>query len=530
MHGIIPRLAVVLLTTSILVLASLSSPHYVVAQSTLDRPADPVVLTGADVPALVGSDPGDVVAFRYEGGWVQIPVQVDERDVKDFCDVYGIASGVGRLAGQAFGVPCGQTTLMYTDTGTFTGPDSDTSLDSDDEIVFMAKDAGGVGPAIPPPSNTVPNTGVEVMITDSLDAGAAGYVYLYRSDGSLDPGAGQQYVTYAFNLNSGSYLTTYNPLNGPNPENSSATTAYYAHHFSDRWITDELQITAGLSTGVDILDRHKAQFAPDVCGRHEDTFANGEGAFIVNKSGPVRALRAYVGANSGPLTQREHVLYERRQDIRTYLRVHAIPGVMNFFDYSPAASGMTYYNDLNTSGVAIDGSPETPAAGATSWEMVEGVQGSLVMAGSFSTNIGGFASTSYYLDDSTPPVAQCTGDAFAYGSSGAWVNVGIPCTDPALACSDFLNTTRIMYYGGPGVTVTDAAGLAAEANAPLTYTISPLGAVGGIAELPQVMAAPLEDTRQQPADGAVLLTLVGVGVPMFVASLGVWYARRRRAT
>ena len=60
--------------------------------------------------------------------------------------------------------------------------------------------------------------------------------------------------------------------------------------------------------------------------RSEDTFNDAEGAFIANKSGPVRAIRSYIGANSGPLTVRQHVFYERREDITTYLRVHAIPG------------------------------------------------------------------------------------------------------------------------------------------------------------------------------------------------------------
>ena len=54
------------------------------AMSPLNRPADPVVLTGADVPGLTGIAPGDLVAFRYDSGWQQIPVQVDERAMKDF--------------------------------------------------------------------------------------------------------------------------------------------------------------------------------------------------------------------------------------------------------------------------------------------------------------------------------------------------------------------------------------------------------------------------------------------------------------
>ena len=201
------------------------------------------------------------------------------------------------------------------------------------------------------------------------------------------------------------------------------------YHFGDRWQEDQMKISIGGATNVDILDRHKALFSPGVCVRSEDTFDGVvtsspiEGAFVVNKSGPVRAIRSYIGANSGPLTEREHIFYAQRQDIRTYLRVHRISSVMDFFDYSPAASGMTYYNDLNTGGgVAIDGVPETPVAGPIAWQMVTGVQGTVVQAASFVTNIPGFAHTSYYLDNAANPVTQCTGDGFAYGSSGAYVN------------------------------------------------------------------------------------------------------------
>jgi hypothetical protein len=82
-------------------------------------------------------------------------------------------------------------------------------------------------------------------------------------------------------------------------------------------------VRSGGATGADILDRHKNLFAPGNCVRSEDTFSAAEGAFIVNKSGPVRALRAYIGANSGPYTGRLHVFYARRELITTYLRVHA---------------------------------------------------------------------------------------------------------------------------------------------------------------------------------------------------------------
>jgi len=429
--------------------------------STLGRPADPVVLTGADVPPLRGMAPGLLVAFRYDGGWQQVPVQVDERAYIDLGKVYG---------GAAVGVPV----LSYTDAGTFTGADADPNIDDNDEIVVMAKDAGGAPPAFSEPAGVVANSGVQVSVADVATA-ASGVVYLFRQDGSLDPAAGAAYVTYAFNLLSGPYLTTYNKTNGPNPENSTASSPYYAHHFGDRWMSDELRVYAGGATGADILDRHKALFAPGNCARSEDTFDSGEGAFIVNKSGPVRALRGYIGANSGPYTQREHVFYERRQDITTFLRVHSIGSVMDFFDYSPDAAGMTYRNSLNLGGVTIDGVPDSVTPGQPAWESVDGAQGSLVIAHGVSTDLAGFAPTSYYLDDTTPdpPVEQqCTGDAFAYGSSGPWVNQAIPCTDPKTCTTpNHLVTKRRLYYGAPGLTAADAQAVYDAASTPLTFAV-----------------------------------------------------------
>ena len=48
---------------------------------------------------------------------------------------------------------------------------------------------------------------------------------------------------------------------------------------------------------------------------------------------------------------------------------------MDFFDYSPAANGMTYRNNLNPSGVPINGIPDSPVAGAPTWEQVTGAPG-----------------------------------------------------------------------------------------------------------------------------------------------------------
>ena len=102
--------------------------------STLGRGLDPVVLTGADVPSLQNIAPNLLVAFRYSNGvWVQVPVQVDERKQVDLGLVYNQ---------QANNVK----PLSYADANTFAGPDVNPNVDPNDEIVFMAKDAGGPAP------------------------------------------------------------------------------------------------------------------------------------------------------------------------------------------------------------------------------------------------------------------------------------------------------------------------------------------------------------------------------------------------
>jgi hypothetical protein len=424
---------------------------------TLARPEDPVVLTGGNVPSLASVAAGDVVAFRWLDGWAQVPIQVDERKQVDLGQVYN-------------STPMGFTTTVYADPGTFTGADSNANVDADDELVFMARDTGleaeaGAGD----PAGVVGGSGVKVRVRSTLGGQTRdGWIYLFKRSGGLSPGAGQQYVAYQFNLLSGDYKTTYKLQDGPNPENSTVTTPAYALHFADRWLNDQLRVKVGGASNVDIIDRAKARLIPGICGRSEDTFDDAEGAFIVNKSGPVRAIRSYIGANSGPLTQREHVFYDRREDVRTFLRVHAIPGVLDYLDYSSAASGMTYRSNPAPGGVTIDGVPDSPAAGQLAWETVDGSQGGLSMAHSVDTDIPAFASTSYYLDDSTPPEAQCTGDLQAIGASGPWINGAIPNTDPRSSPSNRLLATRTIYFEPPG----KADGPARSAQAASAFQVS----------------------------------------------------------
>lgn len=440
------------------------------AAVAITRTSDPVVLTGAQIPMLLNANPLYVVGFRWTGTtWVQVPIQIDERAVVNFGKIYNNPNAT------FYGSQVGQVDkLVYTTSATFTGADANTLFDSNDELVFMGRDTGVAAPSGSRPSQTQAGSGVRIRVTDPLVPNSIGYFYLFKktAGSTLQPGAGKKYVNYAFNLLSGDYKATYRLTSGPNLENSTITGASYRRHFSDRWLSDEIRITLPTATNVDILDRHKALFAPGFCGRSEDTFdmpspgSSAEGAFVINKNGPVRAIRSYVGANSGPSTQRTHVFYDRREDIRSDLRVHSIPSVLDFMDYSAAASGMRYRNSLNQTGVIVDGTPETITAGAPLWEQLAGVQGTVTHVGTIASTFT-YGATGYYYDDSTPSTTQCTGDAFSYGSSGTWINSTLPCTDPGLGCTASFASTRVVYYDGPGGTAASAAARRSQAVTPL---------------------------------------------------------------
>ena len=142
------------------------------------RPQDPVVVHGQDVPRLAGAPPAKVIAYRYlNDQWEQVPVQVDERAMIDLGAVYNQA-------------PNGVRVLTYTDPGTFAGADPNPNLDADDEIALMGIDTGLPAPAGSNPPAVVARSGYELRIHDTLGHPADAYVYLYRQTGNLDQGAG----------------------------------------------------------------------------------------------------------------------------------------------------------------------------------------------------------------------------------------------------------------------------------------------------------------------------------------------------
>ncbi len=474
--------------------------------ATISRPSDPVVLDGAALPKLTGANPMRLVGFAWDGkAWHQIPVQVDERDLVNPGQIYHrpaniwpVLSGTQTPYKMLVYTPPATLTAGYTSTPTYTPSDSDPTFDANDELSLLANDTGKqAAGSVAAPSGVDATTRQEVKANDPLASNGVGYAYLFRSATLTGGSAGTTGVTYTFSLDSGAYLTTYKmgaasltPNNawGFNPEHSTVVTPSYRQAFGDRWLNNGLAVTAGNATGAAILDR--THFYVTVgCGRSEDTFdggANnpGEGAFIVNISGPVRAIRSYLGANSYLYTVNTHVFYPDREDLTTDIRGHAgLPGYGSADDYSTNTSGLKYSDPSNTA-VTIDGMQDavtpisytTGSAAPPMWQMVSGAQGSVVTVRSLDTDISGLNIATVYQDRNPASPAQCTGDSAAWGQNG--VNLvspvfNVPVTDPTLtATPGTLVVHRVRLFRGANLSPTDATSLETQARNPIQVTVS----------------------------------------------------------
>jgi hypothetical protein len=474
--------------------------------ATLSRSSDPVVLDGSALPKLLGTDPMHVVGFAWDGSaWHQIPVQVDKRDyvspgqiyhlpTSSYPDVYGTTTPYKILVY----TPPASPSPGYTSSGTYTPPDSNPMFDANDELSFLAVDTGQqVGSSVANPTGVDVTTREEVKATDPLAPSQFGYVYLFHSDTLTGGGAGTDRVKYSFSLDSGSYTGTYKmgtgslaPNNtwGFNPEHSTVVTPSYSVNFGDRWLNNGLAITQGGATGANILERTH-YYVTNTCSRSEDTFdggANnpGEGAFVVNISGPVRAIRSYIGANSYKYTVNTDIFYPDREDTTTELRGHAgLPGYGSADDFVTGTTGLSYSDPVNH-GIAIDGNPDavTPIAFTTgstappSWQMVSGAQGSLLTVRTIDTDISGLNATTVYEDRNPASPPQCTGDAAAWGENGINLTspVGsVPITDPTLTATPAtLVLTRFRYFEAPNLPATTAATIDTEARTPIQTNVS----------------------------------------------------------
>jgi hypothetical protein len=371
--------------------------------------ADPAVDTASD--SVQGAPVNQLIGYRWDPAtskFVQIPFQVDEVFTRYLSNE---ASGFSIYSGQDQ-----HTTYAYDREG-FRYTASDPSdpckaiaaspamkdpvkgLDSNDEVAFMASDAGPKAPAgairpagidgVKEVTVLDPQTGessyVYVMLARTVGPrpafdGSNGYVH-YDRDANADTFVKSEssYEGYG-NAAQGEYCTpdgqlVMDPTTGAPAiarrrplDTATITTDRYRFRYDGRWLMTDLRIKPDGADdyGPDLVDRWKARaFAQDpgsetpCCGyEEEDTNWGGSSTLLGEKAGPVRAIRETWGADSGTNVIRRETFYRSEMTQKTWLRVHVIPpldGIYAQWDFN--ANRMTqFFNSRNPAGVKIDGS------------------------------------------------------------------------------------------------------------------------------------------------------------------------------
>lgn len=355
-----------------------------------------------------GVDPSKIAAYRWDGeAFVEVPVQIDQRFPYFLANAnsdFGIYSGTDEELTYAWDTEswkktAGQCFAHYPE-GAGAMADPVPTLDNDDEIAFMASDAGPSAPADAPAPDGALSDPYDVSLTDPFVPGEFSHIYLFTSEDGSSFGAEDGYVRYERDANAdewidrGSFtdddpekLGTSNTGYGANlpgtvcdqdgtvrestdrfsRDGITVSTDAYRWKASGRWMVREKRVAKPGEPGVygaDLLDRWKGrafQQSPDstisVVG-FEDEQVNWEGnsALLGELAGPVRAIREVWGADSGTNVTKIEAFYRNTITYHYHVRVHPIPpdGLYTSWDYNHDQVS-TYYNEALTDGVPIDG-------------------------------------------------------------------------------------------------------------------------------------------------------------------------------
>ncbi len=346
-----------------------SASASVIATGTLTRDKEPAIVAGAALPSFAGASTTHLWAYAYRGGaWVQIPVQVDQRNAS----------------------------------GNYFDADADPTFDANDEVVFMATDMGDQVSAdewiADAESRTFPR--YEVQVADATNPSRISWAYVYRSST----------ITRTFSDDYVGYTTS--------PTDSLYAQAYSLAYNSSGILTGTRVTPAGGGDNVDIVDRQKLRVTAKILFL---TFNYTENDFPATTTrfldGPVRVITekqtnspagttigysSYYAALAVPLSP---------TDID-----NTITFVRGSVDLSPDAVGMTMYDDFNPSGVSIDGVPDAGVVGTIpTWVEITGAHGTIIVMGDGS-GVGGTQSL-YYKDNANINSGD-TGDLRSYGDTG----------------------------------------------------------------------------------------------------------------
>jgi hypothetical protein len=386
----------------ILAVAGLTDVQAVTAVATLNqRPHDPVIVSGVDLPAFDQVPINELRLYTYNGtDWQPIPMQIDERVVVS-------------------------NTAVYT---TF----EDGLLDANDELVFMGHDTGIMASAINWVNNADAraNPRYALAATDPLQPGEVGYAYLYHANTLTE-----SVTTYVAWDHSAQTLTGLSYTLGFDPNNFVGVA--------------DLHINGN---PADILDRQKIRVVidppifPPVTLTEEDIpdLLGTPVTATLPIVGPVRAI--------GGDGNNRFAFYSRRSDLHASFDLDSIPlpipgttfeELRTSFDLNdPATTGMApalYYDSNTPAGIAIDGNMDAVAnTPLFDWYEISGLAGGFVTIANASAEAGTF--TNYYVDDSSANPND-TGDGFSFADAG--VHIANP--------GGIFTVAQALYITSPGV-------------------------------------------------------------------------------
>lgn len=360
-----------------------------------------------DLAGIEGPPVDQLLGYRWTGeAFEQIPFQVDEvfeRYLSNDVSGFAFYSGRDKHTTYAFDREGFRWTDSHPDDPCLAAPASEVArdpvpgLDTDDELAFMARDAGPQAPS----DATMP-VGVddmhEVAVTDPL-TGTTTFAYLARAatDG---PGpaftADTGYVRYQRDADADVFLFSessyenygaapagpwYDPATDTchtdedewrqrRPgDQATITTPRYRYRYDGRWLMTAFQVSddpdGDWTYGSDLIDQWKArafQQRPGgetpCCGFEEEVNNWGGSSILMGEvSGPVRTIRETWGADSGTNVVRREVFYRDEVHLGMFLRVHPIPPLDGIYMQMDHAAGAvdTYYNAQVPDGVPVDG-------------------------------------------------------------------------------------------------------------------------------------------------------------------------------
>lgn len=344
----------------LVVLASVISPAGAV---DLDRPIDAVVVKGSAFPLFDGVSLSELHLYKFDGtSYVAIPFQIDENKrwnlvdnlrTPNYCPVLDIPDTADIC----------ETNLATTGDGGV-GNDPIVGLDFNDELLFMARDAGTVRA----PHGTYLATSTvaefyEIVVRDTRKSGSTvthhgrSWVYLYRIPSQARQYS-RHYVEWESLASDPSCRTgDVNQTRGKKAcgwAHANIGSTGFSHHagIDLRWIGNQTidgMRTKDASSGAmnnHVLDRYKLRVKPEEgeVGVQEDEeswdtvgcprFVGLKEYDSATKQGALSVHRMVQGNESGFATTRNDRYYGTHLETRIRLRVHSgVPPLRVFPDF-----------------------------------------------------------------------------------------------------------------------------------------------------------------------------------------------------